>query len=78
MGTNIIKKEKVNEDINYKYKCEECGINFGYSLGDMELHKLTVHLQKGDVEIITINNRFTYLHHFLIGAGSIINQLILI
>ena len=51
MDKNIIKKEKVNEDINYKYKCEECGINFGYSLGDMELHKLTVHLQKGDVEI---------------------------
>jgi rRNA maturation endonuclease Nob1 len=51
MCTNIIKKKKVNEEINYKYKCEECGINFGYSLGDMELHKLTVHLQKGDVEI---------------------------
>lgn len=40
-----------NEETNCKYKCEECGINFGNSIGDMELHKLTVHLQKGDMEI---------------------------
>ena len=38
-------------EANYKYKCEECGINFGNSIGDMELHKLTVHLQKGDTEL---------------------------
>ena len=50
---NITKKDnKENkEDTNYKYKCEECGIDFGSSLGDMEVHKLTVHLQKGDTEI---------------------------
>jgi hypothetical protein len=50
---NVTKKDnkKMEEEINYKYKCEECGINFGNSLGDMELHKLTVHLQKGDIEI---------------------------
>jgi len=30
---------------------KEYGINFGYSLGDMELHKLRVYLQKGDIEI---------------------------
>ena len=40
-----------NNEINYKYKCEECGIDFGNSLGDMELHKLTFRLQKGDIEI---------------------------
>ena len=27
------------------------GINFGNSIGDMELHKLTVHLQKGDTKL---------------------------
>ena len=50
---NIIKKDnKENEEgTNYEYKCEECEINFGNSLGDMELHKLTVHLQKGDMDI---------------------------
>jgi hypothetical protein len=35
-----------------QYKCEECGINFGNSIGDMERHKLTVHLQRGDMEIV--------------------------
>ncbi len=44
-------EEKEENDRNYKYKCEECGIDFGNSLGDMELHKLTFHLQKGDAEI---------------------------
>ena len=50
---DIITKEneKNKEEKNYEYKCKECGINFGNSLGDMELHKLTVHLQKGDMEI---------------------------
>jgi hypothetical protein len=50
---NITRKdnEKKEEETNYKYKCEECGIDFGNSLGDMEVHKLTVHLQKGDIEI---------------------------
>ena len=50
---DIITKEneKNKEEGNYEYKCKECGINFGNSLGDMELHKLTVHLQKGDMEI---------------------------
>ena len=43
--------DKNKEKINYQYKCEECNIDFGNSLGDMELHKLTVHLQKGDLEI---------------------------
>ncbi len=51
MDNNIIKKDKENEETNYKYKCKECGNNFGYSLGDMQLHKLRVHLQKGDIEI---------------------------
>ena len=52
-NNNVTKKDnkEMEEEINYKYKCEECGINFGNSLGDMELHKLTVHLQKGDTEI---------------------------
>ena len=45
------KDNEENEETNYKYKCEECGINFGNSIGDMELHKLTVHLQKGDTEL---------------------------
>jgi hypothetical protein len=45
------KEEKEEKDKKYKYKCEECGIDFGNSLGDMELHKLTFHLQKGDTEI---------------------------
>jgi len=45
------KDNEENEETNYKYKCEECGINFGNSIGDMELHKLTVHLQKGDMEL---------------------------
>jgi hypothetical protein len=43
--------EKNKEKTNYQYKCEECKIDFGNSLGDMELHKLTVHLQKGDMDI---------------------------
>ena len=45
------KDNEENEEGNYKYKCEECGINFGNSIGDMELHKLTIHLQKGDTEL---------------------------
>jgi hypothetical protein len=47
-NNNIIMKddEKNKEETNYEYKCKECGINFGNSLGDMELHKLIVHLQK--------------------------------
>ena len=49
-NTRTNDKEK-NEETNYKYKCEECGINCGNSIGDMELHKLTVHLQKGDTEL---------------------------
>jgi hypothetical protein len=50
---NIIKKgnKKNEEGTDYEYKCEDCEINFGNSFGDMELHKLTVHLQKGDMEI---------------------------
>lgn len=31
------------------YVCEKCGMNFGNSLGDMELHKTIVHLQDGDI-----------------------------
>ena len=45
------KENKEEKDKSYKYKCQECGIDFGNSLGDMELHKLTFHLQKGDIEI---------------------------
>ncbi len=45
------KESEEEEDKSYKYKCQECGIDFGNSLGDMELHKLTFHLQKGDMEI---------------------------
>jgi transposase-like protein len=41
--------EKIESDD--KYKCEECGINFGNSIGYMERHKLTVHLQREDMEI---------------------------
>ncbi|MGE3859700.1 MAG: hypothetical protein AB7F53_06895 [Nitrososphaeraceae archaeon] len=48
-GNNNDNKKK--EKINYQYKCEECGIDFGNSIGDMEEHKLTFHLQKGDIEI---------------------------
>jgi hypothetical protein len=44
-------EEEEEENKSYKYKCEECGIDFGNSLGDMELHKLTFHIQKGDMEI---------------------------
>jgi len=39
------------EKIGHQYKCEECGIDFGNSIGKMEEHKLTFHLQKGDIEI---------------------------
>jgi 5-methylcytosine-specific restriction endonuclease McrA len=45
------KENEEEEDKSYKYKCQECGIDFGNSLGDMELHKLTFHVQKGDMEI---------------------------
>ena len=45
------KENEEEDDKSYKYKCQECGIDFGNSLGDMELHKLTFHLQKGDMEI---------------------------
>jgi hypothetical protein len=51
MDNNTIKKDKENEEKNYKYKCEKCEFDFGYSLGDQELHKLRVHLQKGDIQI---------------------------
>ncbi len=45
-------KDKENlEQIKGHYKCKECGIDFGYSLGDMEVHKLTEHVQKGDIYI---------------------------
>ena len=38
------------EQVKEQYKCKECGIDFGNSLGGMEMHKLTEHLQKGDIE----------------------------
>jgi hypothetical protein len=39
-----------NETSNQsEYVCEKCGMNFGNSLGDMELHKTIVHLQDGDI-----------------------------
>ena len=47
---NFGKKKKINE-INYKYRCEECGIDFGNSIGDMELHKLLIHLQSGNINL---------------------------
>ena len=57
---NLIKKEKENEETYSKYKCEECGINFGYSLGDMELHKLRMTFTKRRYRNKIINNsRFT-------------------
>jgi hypothetical protein len=52
---NFDKKNKINE-INYKYKCEECGIDFGKSIGDMELHKLIIHLQSGNININDYTN----------------------
>ena len=30
------------EQVKEQYKCKECGIDFGNSLGDMEVHKLNV------------------------------------
>ena len=52
---NFDKKNKINK-INYKYKCEECGIDFGNSIGDMELHKLIIHLQSGNININDYTN----------------------
>lgn len=46
--TEITKKEDKSK---LQYECKECGIDFGNSLGDMELHKLTRHIQKGDMNI---------------------------
>jgi hypothetical protein len=40
------KKNRPNQS---EYVCEKCGMNFGSSLGDMELHKTIVHLQNGDI-----------------------------
>ena len=36
-------------DVQIGYECEQCKMKFGASLGDMELHKLLVHLQNGDI-----------------------------
>jgi hypothetical protein len=56
---NLIKKDEDNEETYSKYKCEECGINFGYSLGDMELHKLSTFTKRRYRNKISNNSRFT-------------------
>jgi hypothetical protein len=45
-GRIYSKKEFV---IRNEYECEICGMKFGHSLGDMELHKLLTHLQNNDI-----------------------------
>ena len=42
-----IEKKRTNQSES-EYVCDNCGINFGNSLVDMELHKTIVHLQNGD------------------------------
>jgi hypothetical protein len=44
-------KNDEKRESDERYKCEECEIHFGNSIGDMERHELTVHLQRGDMEI---------------------------
>lgn len=34
-----------NEPEHSEYECDLCGMKFGNSLGDMELHKTIVHFQ---------------------------------
>jgi hypothetical protein len=47
----ILRKDKEKGEPEGQYICDECRINFGNSIGDMERHKLTVHLQQGDTEL---------------------------
>jgi DNA-directed RNA polymerase subunit RPC12/RpoP len=35
-----------------EYKCKTCGKKFGDSLGDMERHILTEHMQRADFSIL--------------------------
>ena len=35
-----------------EYKCKRCGKKFGDSLGDMERHILTEHMQRADFSIL--------------------------
>lgn len=45
-----------------EYECKMCGKKFGDSLGDMERHVLTEHIQKADFSILkqNHNNSLTY------------------
>lgn len=47
---NNLKIEKKGSNQS-EYVCDNCGMKFGNSLGDMELHKTIVHLQAGDTSI---------------------------
>jgi len=37
-----------NEDLSKYFKCRSCGMHFD-SLGDMERHIMSEHVQKGDI-----------------------------
>jgi hypothetical protein len=46
MMDRIHSKNNEQKEVEGQYKCEECEIDFGNSIGDMERHKLTAHLQR--------------------------------
>jgi hypothetical protein len=48
---NRVKKDRTNSS-EYEYECDMCGMNFGNSLGDMEIHKTIVHLQNGNTDTV--------------------------
>jgi len=47
LNTNEQLSEK-NEDLSKYFKCRSCGEKFD-SLGDMQKHIMTEHMQKGDI-----------------------------
>ncbi len=46
---NLRIEKKIRDQPKSEYVCDNCGMSFGNSLGDMELHKTLVHLQNGDI-----------------------------
>ncbi|HKR74061.1 MAG TPA: hypothetical protein VJR94_08110 [Candidatus Nitrosocosmicus sp.] len=51
MNIDYIRRPKKEFVVQKEYECDLCGMQFGDSLGDMELHKLLVHLQDSDMNL---------------------------
>jgi DNA-directed RNA polymerase subunit RPC12/RpoP len=52
MSTQLDMPLSLPDNGSQEYKCKTCGKKFGDSLGDMERHILTEHMQRADFSIL--------------------------